>query len=135
MKARCYSPRSTSYEYYGAKGITVCARWRDSFENFLQDMGEKPSQAYSIERIDNGKGYSPGNCRWATASEQNRNYGRNIIIEYAGRKQCLSDWASELGLKKPTLRYRLRAGWKVSDAFNLPVSMGNSPITRNGNND
>jgi len=133
MKARCYSPGSTAYKNYGAKGITVCARWRDSFENFLQDMGEKPSRAYSIERIDNGKGYLPDNCRWATVSEQNRNYSRNVVIEYAGRRQCLSDWADELGLSKATLRYRLKAGWKVSDAFYLPVSMANNCATRNGN--
>ena len=134
MKARCYSPGGTSYENYGAKGITICARWRDSFENFLQDMGEKPSKAYSIERIDNAKGYFPENCCWATTSEQNRNYGRNVFITHSGRRQCLTDWAKELGMGKDTLRYRLKAGWTVDDAFYLPVSMGNSHATRNGNN-
>lgn len=135
MKARCNSPTSTSYGNYGAKGITVCDRWRTSFQNFLADMGEKPDSTYSIERIDNAKGYFPENCRWATSSEQNRNYGRNVFIAYAGREQCLTDWASELGIGRATLRYRLKAGWTVDDAFNLPASMANSPATRNGDND
>ncbi len=134
MKSRCYSPTSTSYDNYGAKGITVCTRWRDSFENFLQDIGEKPNKTYSIERINNAKGYFPENCRWATASEQNRNYGRNVFITYAGRRQCLADWANELAINKATLRYRLKAGWTVDDAFKLPVSIYKSYNTLNGNN-
>lgn len=131
MKARCHSPSSTSYANYGAKGISVCSRWRESFENFLEDMGEKPANSHSIERIDNKKGYFPENCRWATSAEQNRNYSRNVVIEHNGQKQCLSDWAVQLGIKKHTLRYRLNAGWDISDAFSLPVSMGNSLCTRN----
>ena len=131
MKARCYQPSNISYGNYGAKGITVCDRWKDSFENFLADMGERPSKKHSIDRIDNLKGYSPDNCRWATSSEQNRNYSKNVVIEYKGRSQCLADWADELGIERATLGRRLRAGWSVDHAFNLPVNLGNSPSTRN----
>ncbi len=70
MKVRCYIPSSTVWEYYGGRGITICKRWRDSFENFLEDMGERPSLEYSIDRINNNKNYTPSNCRWATMSEQ-----------------------------------------------------------------
>lgn len=75
MKQRCYNPNNVGYAGYGALGITVCDRWRYSFENFLADMGEKPEpkSRYSIERIDGHGNYEPGNCKWATASEQQRN--------------------------------------------------------------
>ena len=73
MLSRCYNPKSTSYQYYGARGVVVCDRWRESFENFLADMGRAPSAKHSIDRKNNDGNYEPGNCRWATALEQNRN--------------------------------------------------------------
>lgn len=73
MKARCYIPSSTSYPWYGARGITVCDRWKNSFENFLADMGRRPSEKHTIERKDNDGNYTPLNCVWATWSEQRRN--------------------------------------------------------------
>ncbi len=71
MRSRCYDPRNASYESYGARGITVCDRWRDSFESFLEDMGERPSKDYSIDRIDPDGNYELSNCRWLTRAEQN----------------------------------------------------------------
>lgn len=72
MRQRCTYPKSISYRYYGAKGVTVCARWADSFDNFYADMGARP-EGKTIDRIDGTKGYEPGNCRWATPLQQVHN--------------------------------------------------------------
>jgi len=73
MKQRCYNPRKSDYPSYGAKGIRICDRWLNSFENFYADMGPRPSMNHTVDRIDGAKDYSPENCRWATKTEQSRN--------------------------------------------------------------
>jgi len=73
MKQRCENENREKYRRYGARGISVCRRWRNSFENFLKDMGKRPGSGYSLDRIDNNGNYEPGNCRWATAKQQARN--------------------------------------------------------------
>lgn len=72
MRARCHNPKHSAYSRYGAKGISVCDRWRGSFSAFLADMGERP-EGSTLDRIDNSKGYEPGNCRWATSAQQYEN--------------------------------------------------------------
>mgnify|MGYP001593516010 CR=1 FL=1 len=80
VKSRCLNPKSTSYGYYGGRGITVCARWIDSYEAFLADMGRAPSLLYSIDRIDTDGNYEPSNCRWATHAQQNNNRRVRIVL-------------------------------------------------------
>lgn len=75
MLTRCYNHNHVSHERYSSKGVQVCDRWRQSFQNFLEDMGPSPGPGYSIDRIDNDGDYEPGNCRWADAVTQSRNHG------------------------------------------------------------
>jgi hypothetical protein len=85
MKSRCLNPKNRVYRYYGGRGIKICVRWIDSFENFIKDMGKRPNQKLTLERVNNNKGYFPSNCKWATREEQNSNkrkYKHNKVREY-----------------------------------------------------
>jgi hypothetical protein len=118
---RCYNPKGTGYKYYGGRGITVCDRW-SLFDNFLADMGPRPSLDYSIDRYPNKAGnYEPGNCRWATRKQQQRNTSTTVFIEFRGTKMALADAAEKYGIQKPALRYRLEHGWSLSDALTVPT--------------
>jgi len=110
MRERCHDESCKSYKDYGGRGIAVCARWRESFEAFLADMGEAPDGC-SIERIDNSSGYEPANCRWATRLEQARNKRNTRLVTAHGRTQCASAWAAEAGIDPDTLYWRLDHGF------------------------
>lgn len=120
MIQRCTNPSNTNYDRYGAKGVRVCRRWR-KFENFLADMGERPPGC-SLDRYPDTKGnYGPGNCRWATRRQQDRNRRHNRLLEHDGRVQCLADWADEVGLSRTGLYYRVvLAGWPIAKALATP---------------
>lgn len=120
MRTRCLNKRDKSYRRYGAKGITICDRWRllpGGFEHFLEDMGPKPSPAHSIDRIDSRGNYCPENCRWATPLEQARNRKCVKRVLHEGRTLCLTEWAEQQGIEYNTLLSRLRAGWTFADSI------------------
>lgn len=111
MKARCGNPKSKSYPSYGGRGIKVCERWKDSFENFFSDMGAKPSRSHSIHRVDNDGDYTPDNCVWATGVEQGLNKRNNVLITAFGESLPVSEWSRRTGIGYQTLHGRLRRGW------------------------
>lgn len=118
MRNRCRNPKAPIYKKYGARGIKVCERW-DSFENFLVDMGERP-EGKTLDRFPNGKGdYEPGNCRWATPSEQARNTSFVRIIEFNGERMPQCDWAKKIGLHRTALGLRLKK-WPLEKALTTP---------------
>lgn len=130
MLARCYRRTSPRFSAYGGRGITVCDRWRESFKNFLADMGERPSGT-TIDRIDGASGYAPENCRWATIKEQQANLSSNVNIEFCGKVQNINAWARELGLDASNLAWRIRNGWPVEKALTTPAKHGNR-VSTNG---
>ena len=116
MRQRCLSPSHKRYPLYGGRGISVCDRWRDSFEAFLEDMGPKPSPRHSIEREDVNGNYGPDNCRWATQREQCRNQRRNRIVVYQGRTMTLAELVELTGIEHSHLRYHLAQGRSPDEA-------------------
>lgn len=118
MKARCYNPKLIAYKNYGGRGIIVCERWRNSYKNFLEDMGTKPTPKHSLDRHPNKNGnYEPGNCRWATSTQQNRNSRRTIYLTYNGIRYSLPEFCEEHGLSRKKCAERLRWGWTIDELF------------------
>lgn len=117
IRRRCYSKTFQDFHNYGGRGIVVCARWLESYSNFLTDMGRAPSPLYTIERNDTNKNYEPSNCRWATRSEQNQNKRNNILFTLDGRTQNIKQWCNELGLLYGTTQNRIRSGWPIERAL------------------
>ena len=109
----------SSWHRYGGRGIKVTYT---SFDEFLSDIGKRPGPGYSVDRIDNDGDYAPGNCRWATQSEQVSNSTLASIKTHNGKTQTLTQWAEQAGLKPNTLIYRLRRGWTLQMAIRTPVS-------------
>ncbi len=120
MKGRCENPDNPDYFRYGARGIRGCERWQ-TFENFRDDMGERPSKEYSLDRIDNDGPYEPSSCKWATRKEQSWNTRRNRYFELNGERLILSEWARRLKTSTDTIDMRLKAGWTVEKALTQKV--------------
>lgn len=121
MKDRCNNPCSHFYFNYGGRGITVCDEWQNDFQAFhAWAMSHGYAEGLTIERIDNDKGYSPDNCRWATRKEQNYNKRSNHLITFDGKTQTITQWADEKNIKRCTLQMRLKRGWTIEKALNTP---------------
>lgn len=119
MIRRCYNQNVKEYFRYGGRGIVVCERWR-SFENFLADMGERPSAEHSIDRKDNNGNYEPGNCRWATRKQQGRNKRNNYLLTVNGVTKTLPEWAEITGKPYVLLQQRFLKGWPHERIVNEP---------------
>lgn len=114
MRYRCYSPSNAKYPIYGGRGIKVCDRWLESFENFLADMGEKP-EGMTLDRIDPNGNYEPENCRWATPAQQANNLRTVRYLEHNGARHTITEWASILGTTRPAIIMRMRRGETISE--------------------
>ncbi len=128
MIQRCRNSKAKAFSNYGGRGISVCARWSD-FENFIADMGPRPSPEHSIERDENDGHYEPGNCRWATRPEQARNKRNNRRIETPAGSMLLADAAAYANIPTSVLWKRLHRGWSTEQLF-LPL--GTYTKTRRG---
>lgn len=118
MKSRCYKKTNSAYHNYGGRGIEVCERWRESFENFISDMGRRPSAFHSIDRINNNGNYEPGNCHWSTGVAQGNNKRNNRRLEVDGRNMTIAEWARERSIPYITLIQRVsRYGWSAQQAL------------------
>lgn len=132
MKQRCFDKNSKNWPDYGGRGIVPCRGMAESFQVFLDALGFKPSSSHSVDRIENEKGYSCGQCdecqsknlllnvRWATKSEQSKNTRVSISVTFNGRTLPLMDWADELDISYALLHQRLTHGWSVHKAFTTP---------------
>jgi len=116
MLWRCHNKSRRDYADYGGRGITVCRRWIDSFEEFRADMGIKPD-GMTLGRIDNDLGYGPDNCRWESPKQQARNKRNNHLVEWRGAIKTITEWALETGIEKSKLRQRIVSGWPVEKAM------------------
>lgn len=120
MNQRCTNPSQISYPNYGGRGIGVCERWKNSFTNFLKDMGE-PLEGLQIDRVDNDDDYCKENCRWVTRTEQCRNRRSNHMVTLNGETKCIAEWSETTGIKPCTIAMRLRRGWSSSKTLTTPV--------------
>lgn len=119
---RCTNRHIPVYRFYGGRGITVCDRWSNSFVDFLEDVGLRPTEKHSLDRFPNQNGnYEPGNVRWATQKEQMRNRRSNRIIEYMGKKDTMVAWSEKFGLRVGLVWGRIHRGWSVEKALSTPV--------------
>lgn len=133
MIQRCHNPNYTYYERYGARGVTVCDRWRENFEAFFEDMGEPPTEKHTLDRKNNDLGYSLNNCRWATRKQQQRNMSSNRMIEHKGESLCLQEWSDRYCLTASVLSYRLKKGWSMEQSLTTPIksrSTNTNPLSK-----
>lgn len=133
MKQRCCNPNNSCFSDYGGRGIRVCKRWKNSFENFYADMGPRPTHNHSIDRIDNNKNYTPSNCRWAIPAIQQSNRRDNVMLTFKEQTKTLSEWARTINIDVKTLWLRIfRSKWTIADALTIPLKKDFLKISFNG---
>lgn len=120
IRQRCTNPNAKFFSYYGGRGIKVCDRWLDSFENFLADMGE-PQAGYTLDRVNNEGNYEPNNCKWVTRKEQASNTRRNRNITYKGVTLNVTQWSKKTSIPSNTIITRLENGWTEEDALTTHI--------------
>ncbi len=120
MIQRCTNPAAPDFACYGGRGITVCRRWLEGFENFYADMGPRPD-GFSLDRIEVDGDYAPENCRWASNLRQQNNRRSNHFLTVAGKTQSIADWAREYGLSDATISGRIKRGWDADRAVTTPA--------------
>lgn len=130
-KDRCLNPNAQHYHRYGGRGVTICEEWTTSFAAFARDVGEPPKGA-SLDRIDNNKGYEPGNIRWANRKEQSNNRDNNVRVEWRGETKTLAEWAEVYGWKYGLLASRWKRGLRGQELFAPPKVQRNAMITYAG---
>jgi len=122
IRGRCYNSNNRAFKDYGGRGIIMSYEWYESFENFLRDIGPRPSPKHTIERKDNHGPYSKENCIWATRKEQARNQRSNVKWTYGNKTMCVSQWAEEIGTSGSTLSARIqKLGWPIEKTLSVPI--------------
>ena len=125
MISRCTNPKQSNYPRYGGRGIRVCDRWLNSYEDFLSDMGRIPTPEHSIDRINNDGNYEPGNCRWVTRFEQQNNRRNTMVIEHDGKKLTAKEWSAATGIPSQRIQHRIKHGWPIPEALSAPATKQN----------
>lgn len=121
MRHRCTQPTSPAYENYGGRGITICPEWLEDPAAFIAHIGPRPTPKHELDRIQNDKGYEPGNVRWATRKVNDRNRRSNRHLTLRGETKTLAEWSEITGIRWDTIRYRIRDGWSVENALTVPT--------------
>ena len=119
MKQRCTNPNNVRYADYGGRGITLCKRWYE-FKNFMEDMYETYYETATLDRINNSKGYTPSNCRWASYAEQNQNSRRCVMVKIGNESKPINAWCREFGIPYTTFKQRRKNGWELAKACSTP---------------
>jgi hypothetical protein len=120
MIRRCESPNDSRYYCYGARGVSVCRAWRHSFEQFLADMGKRPSNEHSLDRKSNDGDYKPSNCRWATKKQQRLNKQNSCLITCEGITKTITEWSEQTGIQRQTIKQRIdKLGWSAEKALTV----------------
>jgi len=122
IMSRCHNEKSDAYPLYGAVGIHVCERWRNSFADFYADMGDRPTPQHSIDRFPDLNGnYSPGNCVWSSKRDQRLHQKRTIFYEFRGESRPMVEWWEMLNLEKTALYQRIvKRSWSVEESISTP---------------